>query len=82
MGRLNFMQKRYGPAVELLQRAVANDASLLEAHYYLGLTYSRIGRKPESDAELQKAAELQHKESENRKALWNRLDLPAASSQQ
>jgi tetratricopeptide (TPR) repeat protein len=82
MGRLDFMQKRYGPAVELLQRAVASDGSLLEAHYYLGLTYSRIGQKPESDDELQKAVELQHEESENRRALWNRLDLPAASSQQ
>jgi tetratricopeptide (TPR) repeat protein len=82
MGRSDFMLKHYGPAVELLQRAVASDGSLLEAHYYLGLTYGRLGQKAESDAELQKATQLQQEETDKRKALWNKLDLPAAASQE
>ena len=81
IGRLEFMQKHYAQAAEALQRAVASDGSLLEAHYYLGLTYSRLGQKPESDQELQRAAQLQREETEKRRALWNRLDLPPASSQ-
>jgi tetratricopeptide (TPR) repeat protein len=82
LGRVEFMQKHYTRAAELLQSAVANDDSLREAHYYLGLTYSRIGRKAESNLELQRATQLEREDVEKRKALWNRLEIPAASPQQ
>lgn len=82
LGRVEFMQKHYTQAAELLQRAVANDESLREAHYYLGLTYSRIGRKAESNLEFQRATQLEHEDVEKRKALWNKLELPPASPEQ
>jgi tetratricopeptide (TPR) repeat protein len=66
LGRVEFEQKRYNEAVDLLQQAVANDDSLRVAHYYLGLTYARIGRKPESERELEKATQLEHQEVEKR----------------
>jgi Flp pilus assembly protein TadD len=82
LGRLEFQQKHYTQTVELLRRATANDDSLLEAHYYLGLTYGRLGQKAESEQEFQKATQLQHEDVEKRKALWKRLDLPPASNPQ
>jgi tetratricopeptide (TPR) repeat protein len=81
LGRIEFTERRYAHAVDLLQRAIGSDDSLLEAHYYLGLTYARLGRKPEADQELQKANQLQHQDVEKRRALWNRLDLPPPQPQ-
>jgi tetratricopeptide (TPR) repeat protein len=69
LGRVEFEQKHYAEAIDLLQRALANDDSLGVAHYYLGLTYSRVGRKPpESDEELQKATQLEHQEAEKQRS--------------
>ena len=80
LGRVEFQQKHYAQALELLQRALASDDSLREAHYYLGLTYSRLGRKSGSDLELQRATQLERDEMQTRKALWNKLDLPATGA--
>lgn len=46
LGRVEFEQKQYADAADLLRRAITQDDSLREAHYYLGLTYGRMGRKP------------------------------------
>ena len=62
LGRVAFEQKRYPEAIDLLQRAVAAQDSLREAHYYLGLTFARLGRKQESEAQLQIATRLEHEE--------------------
>lgn len=70
LGRVSFAQKRYTEAVDLLQRAIANDGSLREAHYYLGLTFARMGRKQESDQQLEIATELEHGEAERRRAMF------------
>jgi tetratricopeptide (TPR) repeat protein len=70
LGRVSFAQKHYPEAVDLLQRAIANDGALREAHYYLGLTFARMGRKPESDQQLQIATELEHGEAERRRAMF------------
>ena len=64
MGRVDFEQKHYPEAIDHLQQAIGQDASLEEAHYYLGLTFARMGRKPESDDQLSLAAQLE----EQRKA--------------
>jgi len=82
LGRVEFMQKHYTQAAELLQSAIAQDDSLHEAHYYLGLAYGRMGKKDKSDEEFQRATQLEHEEVEKRRALWNRLELPPASPQQ
>jgi len=64
MGRVAFQRKHYQQAADLLQSAIAADASLREAHYFLGLTYARLNRKEESDRELQTATRLEHEEVE------------------
>ena len=66
LGRVEFEQKRYNEAIDLLHQAIANDDSLRVAHYYLGLTYARVGRRPESEQELEKATQLEHQEVETR----------------
>ena len=67
LGRVAFEQKRYSDAIDLLQRAIASDDSLREAHYYLGLTFVRVGRKEEADSRLQIATRLEHDEAQHRR---------------
>jgi tetratricopeptide (TPR) repeat protein len=69
LGRVAFEQKRYPDAIDLLQQAIASDESLREAHYYLGLTFARVGRKAEAEAQLQIAIRLEHDEAERRRTL-------------
>jgi tetratricopeptide (TPR) repeat protein len=79
LGRIEFEQKHYTDAIDLLQRAIASDDSLGVAHYYLGLTYSRIGRKSESDQELQRATQLGHQKAEKQRTVFKILDPASAS---
>jgi tetratricopeptide (TPR) repeat protein len=69
LGRVAFEQKRYSDAIDLLQRALAIDGSVREAHYYLGLTYVRMGRKEEADSQLQIATRLEHDEAQQRRTV-------------
>jgi tetratricopeptide (TPR) repeat protein len=69
LGRVAFEQKRYSDAIELLQRALAIDDSSREAHYYLGLTFVRLGRKEEGDSQLQIATRLEHDEAQHRRTM-------------
>ncbi len=69
LGRVAFEQKRYSDAIDLLQRALAVDDSSREAHYYLGLTLVRVGRKEEADSQLQIATRLEHDETQHRRAV-------------
>ncbi|MGA8776271.1 MAG: tetratricopeptide repeat protein [Terriglobales bacterium] len=69
LGRVAFEQKRYSDAIDLLQRAIASDDSLREAHYYLGLTFVRVGRKEEADNQLQIATRLEHDEALHRRTV-------------
>jgi tetratricopeptide (TPR) repeat protein len=69
LGRVAFEQKRYSDAIDLLQRAIASDDSLHEAHYYLGLTFVRLGRKEEADSQLQIATRLEHDEAQHRRTV-------------
>jgi tetratricopeptide (TPR) repeat protein len=69
LGRVAFEQKRYPDAIDLLQRAIAIDDSLREAHYYLGLTFVRVGRKEEADSQLQIATRLEHDEAQHRRTV-------------
>jgi tetratricopeptide (TPR) repeat protein len=67
LGRVAFEQKDYSGAIDLLQRAITSDESLREAHYYLGLTLVRVGRKEEADSQLQIATRLEHDEAQQRR---------------
>jgi tetratricopeptide (TPR) repeat protein len=69
LGRVAFEQKRYSDAIDLLQRAIATDESLREAHYYLGLTFARVGRKEEAYSQLQIATRLEHDEALHRRTV-------------
>jgi tetratricopeptide (TPR) repeat protein len=80
LGRVEFEQKDYAEALDLLRRAIANDDSLGVAHYYLGLTYARMGRKAESDQELQKATQLQHDLAEKQRTIFKISDPVSATA--
>lgn len=79
LGRVEFEEKHYTDAITQLRQAVDQDDSLQEAHYYLGLTFARVGRKSDSDEQLGIAARLE----EDRKARGRhmlRLREPDGSS--
>ena len=80
MGRLRFQQKDYPQACDLLQKAVAVDASLREAHYYLGMTYARMDRKDESEKEQEIASRLEHEEVERHQNLLRIIDADQAGT--
>jgi tetratricopeptide (TPR) repeat protein len=69
MGRLAFQRKEYQAAVELFLRAIQSDKMVRPAHYYLGLTYSRLGRKEDSEKELAIAAQLERDDLDSRRML-------------
>jgi len=69
LGRVAFEKKDYVNAALFLQKAVAVDANIREAHYYLGLTYARSGRTADSNQELQTATRLEHEEVERQQNL-------------
>ena len=75
MGRVKFQEKDFGGAVELFEKAIASNPELREAHYYLGLTDSRLGRKEESDRELQIASRIEHEEVEKHQTVLKIIDL-------
>lgn len=79
LGRLEFLQKHYDAAAGFLSRAIAADDSLLEAHYYLALTYGRLTRKADSAREFERVGQLQQLDIEKRRSVLKRLVLPAAN---
>jgi len=79
-GRVEMERKQFGDAADFLQRAIAADDSLREAHYYLGLTYARMGRKQESDEQLEIANRLEHAETESQRTVFKSLDPSAAGT--
>ncbi len=80
LGRVDFEQKHYSDAIEVLQQAITADNSLREAHYYLGLTFARVGRKEEADNQLQIATQLQHDEAEHQRTVFG-IQEPASKTQ-
>jgi tetratricopeptide (TPR) repeat protein len=68
MGRLQFERKNYPRATDYLRQAIAAYSDQRQAHYYLGLTLARIGRKEESEKELGIAAQIEHAELQKQQA--------------
>ena len=81
LGKVAFEQKHYTEAVLLLQQAIVTDSTMREAHYYLGLTFARLGRKPESEEQLEIATRLEHDEAEQRRIVWRISDPGPLSTQ-
>jgi tetratricopeptide (TPR) repeat protein len=79
-GRVAFQSKDYSGAVDLLQKATRAEPSLREAHYYLGLAYARLGRKDDSDRELQTATQLEKEDLEKHRTLFKIVDPDQAQS--
>jgi len=80
MGRVRFQEKQYEAAAVSFERAIASSPGLREAHYYLGLTDSRLGRKEDSEKELQIASRIEREEVEKHQAPLKIIDpdqLPA-----
>ena len=73
-GRVAFEQKHYSEAIDLLRRAIGSDDSLREAHYYLGLTFARLGHREEADSQLQIAIRLEHEEAQHRRTVLGTQD--------
>ncbi|MGE5112743.1 MAG: hypothetical protein ACM3JB_17895 [Acidobacteriaceae bacterium] len=51
----------------MFQKTIAQAPSQRRAHYYLGLTYARLGRKDDSAKELEAASRLEHEEAEKQR---------------
>ena len=81
MGRVKFQQKDYAQALDMLAKAVDVDASLREAHHYLGMTYARLNRKEESEKELEIAGRLEHEEVERHQNMLKIIDADQAGAQ-
>lgn len=60
LGQIAFRDKDYAAAESYLVRAVKAAPKYPPAHYYYGLTLSRLGRKAEADQELQLSTQLGH----------------------
>jgi tetratricopeptide (TPR) repeat protein len=85
MGRVEFQSKDYQKAAELLERSIAIDPSMREAHYYLGLTYARLGREADSKKELEAATSIEHAEVEKHQNVLKLMDssqTPDATKQE
>lgn len=59
MGILSFRRQDYASAESYLAKAVGNAPDYQPAHYYYGLTLARLGKKEQSERELQIAISLQ-----------------------
>jgi tetratricopeptide (TPR) repeat protein len=71
---VRFQQKEYTEAAALFEKAVAANPNFREAHYYLGMTDARLGRKEDSERELQTASRIEHEEVEKHQNVLKIVD--------
>ena len=74
MGRVRFQKKQYAAAATYFEKAIASNPGLREAHYYLGLADARLGRKEESEKELQVSSRIEHEEVEKHQTVLKIID--------
>ena len=79
MGRVRFQEKQYAEAAALFERQLRRipDSAkprVREAHYYLGLADSRLGRKEDSERELEIASRIEHEEVEKHQTVLKIID--------
>jgi Flp pilus assembly protein TadD len=74
IGRVEFGEKNYEQAVSDLRASIAVDSSQREPHYYLGLSYARLGKKDDSARELQIAGDREREDAERHRVFLKLLD--------
>ena len=74
MGRVFFQRKEYAAAANLLERSAAVEDKARETHYYLGLSYARLGRKAESEAQLEIAGQLDREDLDRQRVMLKLVD--------
>ncbi len=74
MGRVKFHEKDFAGAAALFEKAIASNPELREAHYYLGLADSRLGRMEASEKELEIASRIEHEEVEKHQTVLKIID--------
>lgn len=79
-GRVAFQRKEYSKAEVFLQAALAADPAIREAHYYLGLTYARLGKTTESSEELAIATRLDREDLDRQRVIMKLLDPAEAEA--
>jgi tetratricopeptide (TPR) repeat protein len=80
MGRVKFQEKDFAGAASLFEKATASNPELREAHYYLGLADARLGRKEESQKELEIASRIEHEEVEKHQTVLKIIDPDQAQA--
>jgi len=74
MGLVHFSRKRYELAREELERVVALDPLNQKAHYYLSMTYARIGDKEAARRAAETAAALEREQKDRRRTVLKLYD--------
>lgn len=81
MGQVHFSRKHYEAAQQSLERAIALEPSLQKAHYYLSMTYARLGNKEAAAREAGLAAALEREQKDKRRIVLRLLERgPTASA--
>ena len=73
-------EQKYDEAADALQRAIASDSSLREAHYYLGMAYARVGRKEDSAQQFEIATRLEREATEKQRIVFKILNPSDAAT--
>jgi tetratricopeptide (TPR) repeat protein len=79
LGRVEFGEKSFDKAVIDFQSSILTDSSEREPHYYLGLSYARLGRKEDSEKELQIAGDREREDVERHRVVMKLQDSAQTS---
>lgn len=81
LGRPELEVKEYDAAAVLLERLLRVMIHSADAHCYNGLTYARMGRKEDSQKQLQIATRLDQEEAERQCTVFKVLDSDPPDAQ-
>jgi tetratricopeptide (TPR) repeat protein len=80
IGIVQFLRKDYPAAEDSLRSAIAVDPATRESHYYLGLTYARLGKSAESAEQLEIARKLEREDLDRHRIILRLLSPDEAES--
>jgi tetratricopeptide (TPR) repeat protein len=75
-----FHLKQFAQAEPWLRKAIAAAPNYEPAHYYLGLTLARMGRKTEAQTELAQATRMEQAQSQEASQRLHLLQTPSSST--
>jgi tetratricopeptide (TPR) repeat protein len=58
LGYLDYLEKKYAPAIQALEHAVSLENDYSNARYFLGLSYYKVGRVSDSIAQFDQVLKL------------------------